>query len=149
LRLAFWHVQDLRQLPKGKHIAGRADLQNLFNNGARDSGKTALVVAIKKGARTLDCFDGQGAAELHRTYWLAALARHPRRSKERFLAGLASNLRPKAKLTTFHGELIYGRDAKCSALLLHAAFFSFADQFQWQTISRQSSINRLNKRNRR
>jgi hypothetical protein len=41
--------------------------------------------------------------------------------------------------------VIYGRDAKCSALPLHAAFFSYADQFQWQTISRQA--NPLSQRN--
>jgi len=75
---------------------------------------------------------------------LAALAQ----DRFKVLAGLASNLL-EAKLTTFHRELIYGRDAKCSALLLHAAFFSFVDQFQWQTISRQSSMGPLSQLNRR
>lgn len=42
----------------GYALTDNHELVNLFNAGLADAGKTAIVHAIKNGARCLNCFDG-------------------------------------------------------------------------------------------
>lgn len=62
----------------GFALTAAGDLQNVFNNGSiAGAGKAAIVEAIARGARTLDCFDGHlptlygkfGFVEIHRVPW--------------------------------------------------------------------------------